>query len=426
MKTKFIRVHPCESVADKLVSNPGWAAAGLCVLAFVLRAGIAWLGPSHFWVYTDYFEMARNVVRGVGYCLGGDGTLCAYFPPVYPTVLAAGILTGHAHAAIALAGSLAGAGTVGLTYLIGRRLFGSAAGLAACAYAAVYPYYVWHDGVLQESATLAFVVAGAMWLLLDGGRARRAWVLVAAGGAAGLTVLTKANLALFLVFALAWSGCMLGRRAWWVVLGAALVVGPWLARTWRITGEPIIYSNAGFSLWTANHRLTFDYFPGRRIDDAGPPEWADLSAAEQRELESLGDDPHWIKETHWLWGRGMAFIRAHPWLTLRRAVYKVWIGFSPWFSPEKGWLFEAVYFVSYAPVLALGCWGAWRSRGRWREMGYIYGAFAGFAMGTAVFWAHTSHRMYLEPYLMIWAASVVVEFVPGVEAWLRSRDMCVH
>jgi len=46
----------------------------------------------------------------------------------------------------------------------------------------------------------------------------------------------------------------------------------------------------------------------------------------------------------------------------------------------------------------------WLTRGRWREFGYIYLLFASFAMGTAVFWAHTSHRVYLDPYLMIFAA----------------------
>ena len=393
--------------------NPRRVVPGLCALAFVLRAAGAFLAPAHLWVYTDYFDMAKNVVHGVGYCLGDDRTLCAYFPPVYPTILAAGILTGHPWTAIALISSLLGAGTVWLTYLIGQRLFGTAVGLLASAYAAVYPYYVWHDPVLQETGTLAFVVAGAMYLLLRGAGPRpaaasqAAMLPLAAGAALGLCVLTKANLALFLLLALAWTAVAFGvRRALWMALGAVLIVGPWVVRTWRITGEPILYSNAGFSLWTANHRLTFDYFPDRRIDDAQVPEWTDLTPAEQREFDAISD-PHWIKQTHWLWRKGMAFILAHKWMTLRRAVFKVWIGFSPRFSPAKGWLFQTVYFVSYAPMLALACWGAWRSRQRWRDLAYIYAAFLGFALGTAVFWAHTSHRMYLEPYLMILAASTV-------------------
>ena len=289
--------------------RPRRLACGFVALAFVLRAAAAFLGPAHFWVYTDYFEMAKNVVHGVGYCLGDDGTLCAYFPPVYPTIVAAGALTSHPMPVIVLISALLGAGTVWLTYLIGGRLFGTTVGLLASGYAAVYPYYVWHDTVLQENATLAFVVAGAIYLLLRSSRSGSMWLTVVAGATVGLTVLTKANLALFLVFALAWTAVAYGaRRFLWMALGAVLIVGPWVVRTWRITGEPILYSNGGFSLWTANHRLTFDYFPERRIDDAQVPEWSDLTPAEQREFDAISD-PHWIKQTHWLWHKGMAFIR---------------------------------------------------------------------------------------------------------------------
>src|SRR5271166_6940600 len=101
----------------------------LCALAFLLRAAVAFFGPDHFWSYTNYFSMASNVIEGRGYCLGEDGGYCAYFPPVYPTVLAAGILTGHPRTAIILLSSVIGAGTVWLTFLIGRALFGPACGL---------------------------------------------------------------------------------------------------------------------------------------------------------------------------------------------------------------------------------------------------------------------------------------------------------
>jgi 4-amino-4-deoxy-L-arabinose transferase-like glycosyltransferase len=388
--------------------TPGRAVAGFCAFAFVLRAAIGLFGPEHFWAYTNFYEMAKNVAHGVGYCLGDDGTLCAYFPPVYPTIVAAGVLIGHPVLTVVLISSLLGAGTVWLTYLIGFQLFGTGVGLMASAYAAVYPYYVWHDTVLQENSTLAFVVAGAIYLLLRASRSDSTWLSVAAGAVAGLTVLTKANLTLFLLFVLVWTAVAFGvRRTLWIAVGAVIVVGPWVVRTWRITGEPILYSNGGFSLWTANHRLTFDYFPERRIDDASVPEWEDLTPQELATFQSISD-PNWIEQTHWLWNKGVDFIRAHPWLTLRRAVYKIWIGFSPRFSPAKGWLFQTIYFISYAPVLALACWGAWLSRYRWRDMAYIYAAFLGFVLGTAVFWAHTSHRMYLEPYLMILASYAVV------------------
>ena len=104
----------------------------------------------------------------------------------------------------------------------------------------------------------------------------------------------------------------------------------------------------------------------------------------------------------------MAFIRANPALTTRRAAYKIWIAFSPVFSPAHGAAFQTLYFVSYLPLFILAPVGMWRAREQWRIQGCIYLLIASFAVSCAVFWGHTSHRMYIEPYLMIFAASAVL------------------
>src|SRR5438046_571995 len=104
-------------------------------VGFALRMAAALVGPDHFWSYTAYFDLANVVAHGGGYCLGPAGGLCAYFPPVYPILLAACILTGHAKAAIIVLSSTRGAGTVIFTFLIGRDLFGPVTGLVAAFYA---------------------------------------------------------------------------------------------------------------------------------------------------------------------------------------------------------------------------------------------------------------------------------------------------
>ncbi len=175
------------------------------------------------------------------------------------------------------------------------------------------------------------------------------------------------------------------RRSAWAACGVALVLVPWVIRTWRITGSPVIYSNAGFALWTSNHSLTFDYFPHESIDAASEAEAQSLSPAEKNELNALYD-PQGMRESRWFWNKGVAYIAAHPGLTARRAAYKVWIAFSPVFSPAKSAAFEALYFISYVSVVLLSC------------------VMGSFALGSAVFWGHTGHRMYVEPYFMILAA----------------------
>jgi hypothetical protein len=241
-----------------------------------------------------------------------------------------------------------------------------------------------------------------------------------------LSVLTKANLLLFVPFALVWMAffapgdlALRTRRVLWVGLGVALLLGPWVVRTWRITGTPILYSNSGFSLWTSNHRLTFDYFPEQSIDEAHTPEWNDVKPEEQREFLALAG-PQGIQQASWYWDKGMAFIRSNPGLTLRRGLYKIWIAFSPRFSPAKAWGEQTVYFVSYFPLFVLSLIGAWVARLQWRETGYIYMLTLTFALGSAVFWAHTSHRMYVEPYLMILAAYGVTHGIRGLSKWLQT------
>ncbi len=311
-----------------------------------------------------------------------------------------------------------GAGTVWLTFLIGRALFGPACGLLAAGYAGVYPYFVWHDAVLQENATLALIVAAAILLLIKSNASSSSWLWMGAGAILALAVLTKANLALFVPLALAWMAIAAPgswRQRWprvaWAGLGLAVVLGPWVIRTWRIAGEPILYSNGGFSLWTSNHRLTFDYFPELSIDAAAGPEWDDLSAEERREYDAIVD-PQGVRQTHWLWRKGVAFMTAHPGLTVKRAACKVWIAFSPKFSPAKGWAFQSVYFASYFPLFVLAWIGAWKARAQWRETGYVYLLIVSFALGSAIFWAHTSHRMYVEPYMMIFSAYGVMRMFP--------------
>jgi hypothetical protein len=89
----------------------------ICLAAFLPRAVCAFVGPDHFRAYTAYFHVADTLARNGGYCRE-PGRSCAFFPPVWPTVVAAAILTGL----------LAGAGAVWMTARIGVLLLSPSAG----------------------------------------------------------------------------------------------------------------------------------------------------------------------------------------------------------------------------------------------------------------------------------------------------------
>jgi hypothetical protein len=188
-----------------------------------------------------------------------------------------------------------------------------------------------------------------------------------------------------------------------LALTATLI--PWLIRTELVTGAPVLFSPGGVSLFKSNNEFVFQIFPQRSIDLVAKPAFSTLSPNERAELARAStDDPNGIKASGWLWKKGTGYIKTHPLETLAGGIRKIGIGFSPIFSPRKGMVEEIVYFVSYFPLLLGAMAGAWLGRHRWRQLGYVYAMVFGFAAVTAIFWAHTSHRMYLDPYLMILTA----------------------
>lgn len=72
-------------------------------------------------------------------------------------------------------------------------------------------------------------------------------------------------------------------------------------------------------------------------------------------------------------------------------------------SPAKQPLFQAVYFFSYFPILILGLIGMILNRHQWKKHGIIYLLFFSFALVSAIFWSHTSHRSHLDIYLIIFS-----------------------
>ena len=101
-------------------------------------------------------------------------------------------------------GALLGTSSVWLTWRVGRMFFNRPVGFVAAVWAAFYPYFVWHDTVLQENAILATVVLVSVLLLVRAHQAPTTWKWFGAGAMVAIVVLTKANLTLYALAVLAW------------------------------------------------------------------------------------------------------------------------------------------------------------------------------------------------------------------------------
>ncbi len=157
-------------------------------------------------------------------------------------------------------------------------------------------------------------------------------------------------------------------------------------------------------MWIGNNGNTFSHYPEEPIDLSETEAWRAFAMWELERIWDLSADE--ISLSRWFFKRGLDFIAQNPGDTLMRMMNKVWAGFSWNFSPVKERLMQWVYFTSYFPILVLGVTGMWVTRFRWRELGLIYLLFLTFVVGTAVFWAHTSHRSFLDVYFMVFAAYV--------------------
>ncbi|WP_086827735.1 glycosyltransferase family 39 protein [Streptomyces sp. NRRL B-24572] len=220
-----------------------------------LTAVLALAAFLRFWQLTRIgFNSDEAVYTGTAASLAGDPAMQPVFPvfrahPVLFTGFVSLFLRGGTDEFTARAVA-AGVGvvTVAVTYLLARRLYGHAAGLAAALLLAVMPYHVvvtrqvLLDGLMTLCATLALY---CVVRYVQAGRDGLPWLLAAAGslGAAALSKETALVLVcgLYVFFVLSRSVRMRWRHAVLATGLLALVVAAFPLATWvaghRGTGQ---------------------------------------------------------------------------------------------------------------------------------------------------------------------------------------------
>jgi dolichyl-phosphate-mannose-protein mannosyltransferase len=248
------------------------ALAGLALIGFAARVAYALStrDPDGFTGDALWYHLvANNLADGHGYVvpfqfvgsfdvrfgIGANPVPTAFHLPLFPTVLAGFSVVGlDGEEAHLIVGCACGALTIVLVGLVGRRLAGPVAGVAAAALAALYPAMVMNDSVgLSESLTgptMAAALLAALRLRERPGTGR-ALVL---GLLIGLATLNRSEALLLLpllgVPALLPSrSLMLGGLA---VLATAVTIAPWTIRnlttfdrtTFLTTGDGSVFRGA--------------------------------------------------------------------------------------------------------------------------------------------------------------------------------------
>jgi 4-amino-4-deoxy-L-arabinose transferase-like glycosyltransferase len=128
----------------------------ICWLAFTVR--MQRLDSQSLWVEEGIY-LAR-VQQGLPAILSGEvavdsGHLTGPGPPLYPLLLGAvRAMAGESLLTLRLTSVWLGVIGVASLWVLGRRLFGRAAGVAAALFGALSPYWVWYDQVAQSDSLL--------------------------------------------------------------------------------------------------------------------------------------------------------------------------------------------------------------------------------------------------------------------------------
>jgi hypothetical protein len=272
-----------------------------------------------------YLILGDQLAEGNGYTygFGVDQGTTAYYPPGYPLVLGAVVwlvrlLPGEAavfDVAIWLNVALSVA-TIGLVFLLGRRLAGDRVGLVAAGAWALWPNLVFHSGVvLTETLFLFLLVLMLIVLLGDPGAARlpgRAR-LVTVGVLFGLTLLVRPVSAVIApVFLILWWGAGVRAALWRLALvgvATVAVLVPWSIRSSLAMDEPVAMSlNFGDNLCIGHNPGADGGFGDLGAHCYAAEELRRPEAETRRNSENID--------------RAVTYITENPGTTLRRTVSK--------------------------------------------------------------------------------------------------------
>ncbi len=362
----------------------------LFVLLLVLRLAIALLVDVAFAVEKNvdvYATVAGNIVAGHGFvAVPGDPIL--WRTPGYPYFLALvfGLFgDGNEYAVL-----VAQAALVGITGLIicwiGQRLFGKPVGVVAAILFSLYPLSAYYTLRMLPEPLFTLALTATTAVLLLAVSSGRTWHYLAFGLLCGATTLIKPATMFFAVLA-AVAVIVLHRRNLASVLpkvvlfvvASVLVIAPWTARNYAVTGHFIpVATGGGHALWVGNNLIT-----GGREEVEG----AELAALDEKMraiiASAYGVDPSkipWRSSTapaqtvnvpyevdQAFTREALRQMRAHPFETLGIMLRKT---FRTWFSIgriQNQWARGFVVALQ-GSLLALAAYGAIRAAGIGRPL----------------------------------------------------------
>lgn len=287
---------------------------------------------------TIYTDIATQLAAGNGFVLSHDhfvadaGELTSIVMPLYPYFLAAIFsVFGPSYLPVKLLHAFVGAATVLVVYFIAMHCFDRSVARLAAIIAASYPLFIMYTRPLMTETLFVFLVSINVLLALKLVSKPSAPIAVAWGIVAGLAVLTRSEMLVYLAV----MGGFVAWRLWrqngflhtvgygaLTLLVCIACMGPWLIRNWNVHGA-LVLENKQWGLWEANML---------RFQREQAPET--VTALPERDVIGAAWDAMSELERDRVLGQlGTSFIQEHPRVYVRYGLTRLAVGYP--FIPRE-------------------------------------------------------------------------------------------
>jgi hypothetical protein len=316
-----------------------------------------------------------------------------------------------------------------MVFFIGSRMFSYRVGFLALVWTILYPYYFFQGSPPNIYGTMLFTffLLLSVWVLL-----LSVWVLlriqinltvqdsIISGIFLGLAALCRPNVLFVVPLALVWffftSSASLQKQVWLaasLILAFMMTLVPWALLNSVVEGvfSPFgLYGN--HNIYKTFHPVMLEYYLGegsfadpklRSLSSDRVYKQAPLWDADQTRGMTTYEVDAWRRSIPWhYWSQ-------NPIQLVKLTALKVIALWSWKLEPlTLSWVKQAVYAVSYVPVLILGIMGFWLQSDKWRQTSLFLTLFISFTLFSAVTYGVTRYRTPIDAYLIIMASVSVV------------------
>jgi len=322
-----------------------------------------------------------------------------------------------------------------LAWRVGRRMFGSAAGIFGAAFTAVYAYFVYYAGGLLTEAfyfvALLWTIDVAIRMVTDRRARERRGPWLELGLAVGLSALLRQVFLLCVPFLFMCLWLSLPEEAdadhgrvaqllrWRTLkhlalstLIIALLILPWSIRNYRAFGTFVLLNtSAGFAFYWGNHPIQGTHFIP--LLPATGPSYGDLIPARLRALNEGQLDRALLRE-------GLRIVRADPGRFIKLSLSRVQEYFKFWPSSESGLLSNVARVGSFGLFLPLMVYGVGLALTRVRRptavgqrpailLTYVF--MCVYATAHLLSWTLIRYRLPIDVILLIFAGFATTDLI---------------